>query len=326
MSKLYNVGLVGATGLIGKKFIEVLQKENFPVGKIKLFASKKSAGKTVYAFGKELTVQTLSDGCFLGLDIVFFSAGKEVSLKYAPKAINDGAFVIDNSSAFRKKDLVPLVIPEINGDLLKTSVSRLISNPNCSTAIAILPLYRLDQLFGVKRIIFTTFQAVSGSGQKGVDDLKRCKKGGKPQFFPLNIAKNCIAKIGDFDIFGYTDEELKMVNETQKIFGKKIDVSATCVRVPINNCHGVSVEVEFEKEFFEEDIKGILNSTAGVKVCDLPSFEYADGKGEILVGRIKKSLAFKNGISYFCVGDNSLKGASLNAVQIANLLINFGKI
>ncbi|MBQ7373199.1 MAG: aspartate-semialdehyde dehydrogenase [Clostridia bacterium] len=326
MNKKFNVAIVGATGLIGKKFIEVLQKRNFPVNKIKLFASEKSVGKTVYAFGKELTVEKLDEGCFLGLDIVFFSAGASVSLKYAPIAINDGALVVDNSSAFRNNPQIPLIIPEINGNLLKDSVSRLISNPNCSTAIGILPLKLLDQTFKVKRIIFTTFQAVSGYGQKGIDELNRVKKGAKPSVFPLNVNKNCIAKIGENDKYGYTDEELKMVNETQKIFNKPILISATCVRVPIKNCHGVSVEVEFEKEFFEEDIKGILNKTNGVKVCDLPSFETASGKDEVFVGRIKKSLAFKNGISFFCVGDNTLKGAALNAVQIAELLIKFGKI
>ena len=325
MSKLLNVGIVGATGLIGKKFIEVLEKRNFPLNTIKLFASRKSIGKTIYAFGKELTVSGLSDGCFLGLDLVFFSAGKDVSLKYAPIAINDGAFVIDNSSAFRNKDAIPLIIPEINGNVLKNSNSRLIANPNCSTIIAILPLKNLDRLYKVKRIIFTTLQAVSGSGQKGLDELKRCKKGGKRLIYPLNVSKNCIAKIGDYDVYGYTEEELKMVNETQKIFGKKIKISSTCIRVPIKNCHGISVEVELKKEFFEEDIKSILKNTDGVHLCDLPSFEQADGKDEVCVGRIKKSLALKNGICYFCVGDNTLKGASLNAIQIAELLIKFGK-
>lgn len=326
MSKFYNVGIVGATGLIGKKFIEVLQKRNFPIKNIKLFASNKSEGKTVYAFGKELTVLSLTDGCFCGLDLVFFSAGKEISKMYAPIAINDGAYVIDNSSAFRNKTAIPLIIPEINGELLKSNKSRLIANPNCSTAIAILPLTQLNQTYGVKRIVFTTFQAVSGSGQKGVDDLARCKKGVKPLFYPLDISKNCIPKIGEFDLFGYTDEELKMINETQKIFGKKINLTATCVRVPIKNCHGVAVDVEFEKEFCDEDIKGILKNTEGVEICDLPSFEKADTKENVLVGRIKRCLAFKNGLSYFCVGDNTLKGASLNAVQIAELLIKLGKI
>ena len=326
MNKFYNVGIVGATGLIGKKFIEVLQKQNFPVITLRLFASEKSVGKNFYAFSKEIMVEPLCEGCFLGLDLVFFSAGKDVSLKYAPLAINDGAYVVDNSSAFRNKNQIPLIIPEINGEILKTSNSRLIANPNCATIIGILPLKNLNKLFGVKRIIFTTFQAVSGSGQKGVDDFLRCKKGANPKFYPIDVYKNCIAKIGDFDVFGYTDEELKMVNETQKIFDKKIDISATCVRVPIKNCHGVSVDVEFENEFFEEDIKGIIKDTDGVEISPLPSFESADGKANVFVGRIRKSLAFNNGISYFCVGDNTLKGASVNAVQIAKLLIKYGKI
>lgn len=326
MKQAYNVAIVGATGLIGNKFIQVLEKERFPICRLKLFASHKSVGKTLHAFGKNYSVEPLSDGSFLGIDLAFFCAGKDISLKYAPIAINDGAFVIDNSSAFRKNPKIPLIIPEINGEILKTTTSRLISNPNCSTAIAILPLKALDNLFSIKRIIYTTYQAVSGSGQKGIDDLIACRHGFTPNVYKADISKSFIPQIGLCSIYGYTDEELKMIDETKKILNKHIEISATCVRVPIENCHGVSVEVEFEKDFFDEDIKTVFRQIDGISLCDLPLPQNANGKNEVLIGRIKRSLAFKSGLSYFCVGDNTLKGASLNAVQIAKKAIEYGKI
>ena len=194
MKKLLNVGIVGATGLIGGKFVEVLQKRNFPVKDLRLFATEKSKGKNIFAFGKNITVETVDKDSFLGLDIVFFSAGANVSKLYVPQAIKDGAWVIDNSSAFRSKEEIPLIIPEINGKKLKNYNGKIISNPNCSTAIGILPLSQLVRLYGVKRIIFTTYQAVSGSGKKGVDDLKNCKLGLLPKFYLADISNNCIAK------------------------------------------------------------------------------------------------------------------------------------
>ena len=326
MKKSYNVALVGATGLIGNKFLYVLEQRNFPIKNLKLFASAKSVGKKIFTFGKEHTVKALCDGCFIGTDVVFFTSNKDVSLKYAPIAINEGAYVIDNSSAFRQNPQIPLVVPEINGEILKTTSARLIANPNCSTAIAILPLKTLDKNFGIKRIIYTTYQAISGSGQKGIDDFALCQNGEAPKFYQADISKNVIPKIGNYSIYGYTDEELKMINETKKILGNDILISATCVRVPIKNCHGVSVEVELEKEFFDEDIKTIFKGINGATLCDLPLPQKADGKDNVLIGRIKRSLAFKNGLCYFCEGDNTLKGASLNAVQIAEKLIEYGKI
>lgn len=326
MNKSYNVALVGATGLIGNKFLHVLEQRNFPIKNLKLFASSKSVGKKIFAFGKEYTVQPLAGGCFIGVDLAFFSAGKAISQRHAPTAINEGAYVIDNSSAFRQNPKIPLVIPEINCEVLKTTSSRLIANPNCSTAIAILPLKVLNENFGIKRIIYTTYQAVSGSGQKGIDDFYRCKNGYEPKFYQADISKNVIPQIGNFSIYGYTDEEIKMIEETKKILKKDVFVSATCVRVPIENCHGISVELEFEKTFYDEDIKTIFKGIDGIALCDMPLAQCANGKYNVLVGRIKRSLAFKSGLSYFCVGDNTLKGASLNAVQIAEKLIEYGKI
>lgn len=322
MNKKYNVAIVGATGLIGRKFIEVLERRKFPVEKIRFFASPKSEGKFLTAFGENIAVERLDENSFDKIDVAFFSAGKEISLKYAPIAKKRGAVVVDNSSAFRQNEEVPLIVPEINGDLLKNYKGKIVANPNCSTAIATLPLKRLNDLFGLKRVIYTTFQAVSGSGNKGIEDLENCKNGFAPKLYPADISKNTIPLIGNFREFGYTEEELKMVNETKKIFGKEVFVSATCVRVPIKNCHAISVDAEFEREFFDEDIKDILRNTFGVKVCELPLQSLADNNSEVLVGRIKRSLAFKNGLSFYCAGDNTLKGAALNAVQIAEILLD----
>jgi len=326
MRKLYNVAIVGATGLIGRKFIKVLEKRGFPIKDLTLFASEKSIGRCIYALGKHRRVKPLSENCFNGIDIVFFSAGASVSQKYAPIAERSGAFVIDNSSAFRNKSNVPLIVPEINGDVLKDYNGKIISNPNCSTIQAILPLKTLDEKYNVKRVIYTTFQAVSGSGNKGIRDLKNCAKGNSPHFYPVNIAKNCIPQIGETTVYGYTEEELKMVNETKKILDKDIPISATCVRVPIENCHGVSVSIEFEKDFYDEDIRSIMRTVKGIKFADLPIEELANGEDEVFVGRIKRNLAYKSGLEFYCVGDNTLKGASLNAIQIAEKLISLNKI
>ncbi len=326
MKKRFNVAIVGATGLIGGKLLSVLERRLFPINRLKLFASQKSAGKKIKAFGEEFAVSPLCEGCFIGVDVAFFCVSKDISQKYAPIAINEGAYVIDNSSAFRQNPKIPLIIPEINGEVLKFSCAKLISNPNCSTAIAILPLKALHENFGVKRVVYTTYQAVSGSGQRGIADLNECKKGNSPCFYAVDVSKNFIPKIGEYSVYGYTAEELKMINETKKILGVDLDVSATCVRVPIKNCHGVSVEVELEKEFYDEDIKTLFRSIKGISLCDLPLPQNADGKNEVLVGRIKRSLAFKNGLCYFCVGDNLLKGAALNAVQIAEKLVEYNKI
>ena len=324
--KKYNVAIVGATGLIGSKFISVLLNRNFPINNLKLFASHKSVGKEIIINGKAFVVEGLDENSFENIDLAFFSAGADVSKKFAKIATKRGVTVVDNSSAFRMEKDVPLIVPEINGKILKVHDGKLISNPNCSTIQSVLPLKNLDRLYGLKRIIFTTYQAVSGSGNKGINDLYANFRGLKPSFYPVDISKNTLPQIGNFSKWGYTEEELKIVNETQKIFNKKIMVSSTCVRVPIENCHAVSVEVELKKDYCDEEIKSIINATKGVKVVDLPLQEKASGKDEVFVGRIKRSLAFKNGLSFYCVSDNTLKGASLNAVQIAELLLRFDKL
>ena len=242
----YSVGVVGATGLIGGKFIKVLENRKFPIGEFRPFASAKNAGKTIFAFNENLKLRLLRDGCFDGLDFVFFCAGRDVSLRYAPAAAAAGAIVVDNSSAFRREKDIPLVVPEINfGEI--TSADRLISNPNCSTIQAVLPLSVIRENFGIERIIYTTYQAVSGSGRKGVADLRLTGYGFSPSFYPLPISRTCIPEIGDFAPDGYTEEEKKMEFETNKILGVSVPVSATCVRVPIENCHAVAVEAEVKK-------------------------------------------------------------------------------
>ena len=320
MNDKYAVGVVGATGLIGGKFIKVLEDRDFPVGELRLFASAKNAGKTIFAFNENLKLRLLRDGCFDGLDFVFFCAGRDVSLRYAPAAAAAGAIVVDNSSAFRREKDIPLVVPEINfGEI--TSADRLISNPNCSTIQAVLPLSVIRENFGIERIIYTTYQAVSGSGRKGVADLRLTGYGFSPSFYPLPISRTCIPEIGDFTPDGYTEEEKKMEFETNKILGVSVPVSATCVRVPIENCHAVAIEVEVKKPIDLSEVKAKLAAKRGIVLSDLPSAVEADGSYDVFVGRIRKSTAYENGLSFITCADNTLRGAAYNAVRIAEKII-----
>lgn len=320
MNDKYAVGVVGATGLIGGKFIKVLENRKFPVGEFRPFASAKNAGKTIFAFNENLKLRLLRDGCFDGLDFVFFCAGRDVSLRYAPAAAAAGAIVVDNSSAFRREKDIPLVVPEINfGEI--TSADRLISNPNCSTIQAVLPLSVIRENFGIERIIYTTYQAVSGSGRKGVADLRLTGYGFSPSFYPLPISRTCIPEIGDFTPDGYTEEEKKMEFETNKILGVSVPVSATCVRVPIENCHAVAIEVEVKKPIDLSEVKAKLAAKRGIVLSDLPSAVEANGSYDVFVGRIRKSTAYENGLSFITCADNTLRGAAYNAVRIAEKII-----
>lgn len=320
MNDKYAVGVVGATGLIGGKFIKVLENRKFPVGEFRPFASAKNAGKTIFAFNENLKLRLLRDGCFDGLDFVFFCAGRDVSLRYAPAAAAAGAIVVDNSSAFRREKDIPLVVPEINfGEI--TSADRLISNPNCSTIQAVLPLSVIRENFGIERIIYTTYQAVSGSGRKGVADLRLTGYGFSPSFYPLPISRTCIPEIGDFTPDGYMEEEKKMEFETNKILGVSVPVSATCVRVPIENCHAVAIEVEVKKPIDLSEVKAKLAAKRGIVLSDLPSAVEADGSYDVFVGRIRKSTAYENGLSFITCADNTLRGAAYNAVRIAEKII-----
>lgn len=320
----YNIAIVGATGLIGKKFIETLEKRRFRVGDVRLFASEKSAGKKIFAFGKERTIECLENNDFSGTDFALFSAGKDVSRIFAPKFAKSGAIVIDNSSEFRLNPEVPLVIPEINGESIFSSSKKIIANPNCSTIIALMPLKSVFKKYTVKRIIFSSYQATSGSGAKGVKDLLRTRYGFSPEYYPCDISETVLPEIGSVASCGYTEEELKMINETRKITGLNIPISATCVRVPVENCHGVSVEVETEERFSISELKGEMQSD-GVRYKEIPTGIDSNGKDYVVMGRLKKSMAFKNGFSYFVSGDNTLKGAALNAVQIAEYITEINR-
>lgn len=321
MKKKFVIAVVGATGLIGDKFLKVLENRNFPVSLIRVFASEKSEGKIIQAFGKNLTVEKLEGNNFQGIDYAFFSAGKEVALKYAPIFAECGAIVIDNSSAFRQDEKVPLVIPEINGESLNFIKKNIVANPNCSTIIALTPLKNIIAKFGLKRLVFSTYQAVSGSGMKGIKDLLLTRQGFSGKFYPYDIAETFIPEIGDFKENGNTEEELKMINETQKITGKNVKISATCVRVPVENCHGISVEVETEKPFDFSALKTLMENESS-RCVSVPTRTDAEGKNEVCFGKLRKSGVFENGFSYFVVGDNTLKGAALNAVQIAEYIVN----
>lgn len=320
--KKYNVAIVGATGLVGSTFIHVLEEYKFPVKSIKMLASKRSAGKKLLFNGKEYTVEELTENSFEGIDLALFSAGGDVSKKFAPIARSAGARVIDNSSAWRQDKEIPLIVPEVNFSDYK--MNKLIANPNCSTIQSIIPLKAIDDAYGLTRVFYSTYQAVSGSGQKGKNDLEGCLNGDEPKFYPYNIAQTCIPEIDVFLDNGYTKEEIKMVNETRKILHKPdLLVSATCVRVPVANSHGVSIMCEVEKEFDIDDVKKTLANFPDIVVLDdnvnhiYPTSIVANGTDKVYVGRIRKDLAAKNGLLFYCTADNIRKGAASNAVQIA---------
>ena len=330
--KTYNVAVVGATGLVGSTFLKVLAEYKFPIKNLTLFASERSAGKEVEYDGKLYTVKALKEGCFEGIEIALFSAGGSVSEKWAPEAEKSGAVVIDNSSAWRMNPDCALIVPEINVNDFDTA-RKIVANPNCSTIQSVLPLKPIHDKFGLKRVVYTTYQAVSGSGQKGRDDLQRTLNGEEPKFYPYNISKTCIPHIDVFTDNGYTKEEIKMVNETRKILHlPNLPVSATCVRVPVANAHAVSVMVELEKPFTLEEVREAFASYPGIEVMDdvknliYPVSTVANGNDTVYVGRIRKDLSCENGLLFYAVSDNIRKGAAANAVQIAKKLIEDDKI
>ncbi len=328
----YNVAVVGATGLVGSTFLKVLKEYNFPIKNLTLFASERSAGKIINYDGKDYVVQKLEKGCFEGIEIALFSAGGKISEEWAPEAEKSGAVVIDNSSAWRMVTDCALIVPEINLGAFDNA-RKIVANPNCSTIQSVLPLKPLNEKFGLKRVVYSTYQAVSGSGQKGKDDLIRTLKGEEPQFYPYNISQTCIPHIDVFTDNGYTKEEIKMVNETRKILNMpNLPVSATCVRVPVLNAHAVSIMVELDKSFTLEEVKEAFASQQGIVVIDDPAnLKYpvstiANGNDAVYVGRIRKDLSCENGILFYAVSDNIRKGAAANAVQIAEALIKADKI
>ncbi|MCL1949964.1 MAG: aspartate-semialdehyde dehydrogenase [Turicibacter sp.] len=328
--KKYNVIIAGATGKVGQTFLKVIEEYNFPINELRLLASARSVGREFTVLGKTYQVEEMTESAFDGFDIAFFSAGGDMSKKFAPVASAKGVTVIDNSSAWRMDDKIGLVVPEINiEDSLK---NKIIANPNCSTIQSVIPLNALKP-FGIRQVNYTTYQAVSGSGQKGSTDLERTKNGEAAAFYPHNISDTVIPEIDAFTENGYTKEEMKMVNETRKILHlPELPVSATCVRVPIANGHGVMIQVQFDQDFELSEIKAAFKNQEGIVILDNgPAHEYptatvANGTDAVYVGRIRKDLAIKNSLLFFCYADNIRKGAASNAVQIAVKMIEKGML
>lgn len=330
--KKYNIAVVGATGMVGGKFLQVLSERKLPAENYYLYASSKSAGKEIEFMGKTHKVLELKSENILDkkIDIALFSAGGDVSKEFAPVFAKHGALVIDNSSAWRRDVNVPLVVPECNPeDILKHK--NIIANPNCSTIQAVVALKPLNDAFKIKRIVYSTYQAVSGAGVRGFNDLKGGICGEKPQKFPYPIFGNCLPHIDVFLDNGYTKEEDKMIFETKKILhDDSLKITATCVRVPVYYGHSESINVEFEKPCTVEEVKKVLSSAPGVVVQDdvknnvYPMPVSAEDKDEVFVGRIRKDDTVPSGINMWVVADNIRKGAATNAVQIAEKAIELG--
>ncbi len=329
MKKL-NVAVVGATGMVGRTFLKVLEEEKLPVENYYLFASARSAGSKVEFMGKEYTVEELNENSFdRGIDIALFSAGGSISEKFAPIAASKGCVVIDNSSAWRMNPEVPLVVPEVNPEDIKWNKG-IIANPNCSTIQAMVALKPLDVKYRIKRVIYSTYQAVSGAGMGGWSDLENGLKGEAPKKFPHPIANNCLPHIDVFLPNGYTKEEMKMVEETKKILGRDdIKITATTVRVPVFNSHSESINVEFENAFELSELVETLKNAPGIVVQDdtannvYPMAITATGTNDTYVGRIRRDESVENGVNLWVVADNIRKGAAANAVQIAKKLIEY---
>ena len=327
--KNYKIAVVGATGLVGRSFLRVLEEKKLPVSKYVLFASKKSAGEKLKFMGKDYTVEELNEHSFdEGFDFALFSAGGDVSKKYAPIAVSKGAIVVDNSSYFRMDDDVPLVVPEVNfQDALNNK--GIIANPNCSTIQAMLPLKALDDKYHIKRIVYSTYQAVSGAGKDALDDLANEDNSKLLKKFPHPIYNNCLPHIDKFLDNGYTKEEMKMVNETRKILHRPdLKITATAVRVPVSNSHSESINVEFDKQFDMDDLISTLKIFPNIVLVDDPSTNQypmaidATGHDEVFVGRVRRDESVESGVNLWVVADNIRKGAASNAVQIVEKLIN----
>ena len=329
--KQYNVAVVGATGVVGKKMMQVLEERKIPIANFYPMASERSAGKKVLFMGKEWTVEALSENSFdKDIDFALFSAGGGTSLTYSPIAASKGVVVIDNSSAFRMDPEVPLVVPEVNAsDALKHK--GIIANPNCSTIQAVVALKPIYDNYGIERIVYSTYQAVSGSGSQGIADLERGVKGEPATFYPKPIAFNCLPHIDVFTENGYTKEELKMVNETRKIFSdQSLRITATTVRVPVMYGHSESINVETEKQFELSDIFAMYEQDPSIVLMDnvseniYPTPLIAEDTDPVYVGRIRRDFSVDNGLNLWVVADNIRKGAATNAVQIAEYLIQNG--
>jgi aspartate-semialdehyde dehydrogenase len=334
--KTYEVAVAGATGAVGLEMIKTLEQRKFPVGRIKLLASERSEGKELKFQGKPVKVEKLTKDSFRGIQIALFSAGASRSLEFAPAAAAAGAVVVDNSSAFRMDPEIPLVVPEVNPHAIgQYKKRRIIANPNCSTIQMVVVLKPIHDVARIKRIVVSTYQSVSGTGLKAIDELLTQTKAilnGQPiqkKVYPHQIAFNCLPHIDAFLENGYTKEEMKMVNETRKIMeDPTIRVTATTVRVPVLYSHSESVNIETEKKLTPQEVREILGKAPGVQVIDNPALSeyplaiYSAGRDETFVGRIREDESIPNGINMWIVSDNIRKGAALNAVQIAEILIS----
>ncbi|MCM8711993.1 aspartate-semialdehyde dehydrogenase [Clostridium sp. SYSU_GA19001] len=329
----YNVAVVGATGMVGRKFVQVLEERNFPVDKVYFFASKRSAGTYIPFKGENVIVEELKEENIKNKTIHFalFSAGGDTSLEYAPVFAKYNAIVIDNSSAWRMDPEVPLVVPEVNPEDIKWNKG-IIANPNCSTIQAVVALKPLYDKYGIKRIIYSTYQAVSGAGMGGFNDLKEGLNGEAPKKFPRPIANNILPHIDVFTENGYTKEELKMINETKKIMhDDNLKITATTVRVPVYYGHSESINIELQNEYNIEDIFSLYKNAKGIILMDdvknliYPTPIDAEGHDEVYVGRIRRDFSIDNGLNLWVVADNIRKGAASNAIQIAEYIINEGK-
>lgn len=331
----FNVAVVGATGAVGNEMISVLEQRDFPVGELRLLASERSIGKELEFKGKSYPVEVLGEGSFAGMEIGLFSAGGSISQKFAPIAAAAGCVVVDNTSAFRMDPDVPLVVPEVNPDDIALYRNKgIIANPNCSTIQMVVALKPIYNAAGIRRVVVTTFQSVSGTGKKAMDELTEQTKAllsfrePKVKVYPHQIAFNCLPQIDVFIENGYTKEEMKMINETKKIMGdESIAVTATTVRVPVYRCHSESVNIETEEKVTAAEVKDLLSRAPGVIVQDDPfqsvyplAIDCA-GLDETFVGRIREDDSIENGINLWVVSDNLRKGAALNAVQIAEILV-----
>ena len=327
-----NIAIVGATGNVGRKILEVLEKKNFPIDNLYFVASSKSAGSKLKFKGNEIEVKNLENFDFSKANITFFSAGGKISEQYVPTAAQQ-SIVIDNSSFFRMDPDVPLIVPQVNSNDIKNMKKNIIANPNCSTAQLVIILKPLHDLFKIKRVIISTYQSTSGAGKAPMDELLEQTKLSLEnkkiisRNFTKQIAFNAIPHIDTFAEEGYTKEELKMVNETKKILDKNIEITATCVRIPVLVSHAESINIEFENEFTIEKIRNALNSAEGCVVIDerkdggyITPLE-AEGKNETFISRIRKDNSNNKAVNLWCVSDNLLRGAALNAVEIAEAYI-----
>ncbi len=330
--KSYRIAVVGATGAVGAELLGVLERRAFPVKSLRLLASARSAGKSMPFYGEDIPLQELKEDSFGDLDLVFFSAGADISRKFVPLARDAGAVVIDNSSVFRMEPEVPLVIPEINGADVR-SHRGIIANPNCTTAVTLMALYPLHLAFGVRRIFAASYQAVSGSGARAIAELKQQVEAAhhdspaKAEVYPHPIAFNVLPQVDSFLADGYTKEEMKMQHEGRRIMHlPEFRASATCVRVPVYRAHSVAVSAEFERTVSVDEAREVLAKAPGLDLVDEPGRSIypmplqAAGKDNCQVGRVRLDCAMENGLAFWVSGDQLLKGAALNAVQIAELL------